>query len=60
LLDTLEGQICRALRYAVSSVRNLPRTALHRPTSDLSFGLPSVSTSIPLPSAYAQGSYLSS
>jgi hypothetical protein len=27
-LDILEGQICRALRSAVSSVRNLPRTAL--------------------------------
>jgi hypothetical protein len=41
-LDTLAGQICRALRAAVSSVRNLPRTALHRPTSDLGYGLPSV------------------
>jgi hypothetical protein len=41
-LDLLEGQICRALRSAVSSVRNLPRTALHRPTSDLGYGLPSL------------------
>jgi hypothetical protein len=41
-LDILEGEICRALRSAVSSVRNLPRTALHRPTSDLGYGLPSL------------------
>jgi hypothetical protein len=41
-LDILEGQICRALRSAVSSVRNLPRTALHRPISDLGYGLPSL------------------
>jgi hypothetical protein len=41
-LDTMEGQICRALRSAVSSVRNLPRTALHRPTSDLGYGLHSL------------------
>jgi hypothetical protein len=41
-MDILEGQICRALRSAVSSVRNLPRTALHRPTSDLGYGLPSL------------------
>jgi hypothetical protein len=41
-LDTLEGQICRALRCAVSSVRNLPRTALHRPTLYLGYGLPSL------------------
>jgi hypothetical protein len=41
-LDILEGQICRAPRSAVSSVRNLPRTALHRPTSDLGYGLPSL------------------
>jgi hypothetical protein len=41
-LDILEGQICRALRSAVSSVRNLPRTALHRPTTDLGYGLPSL------------------
>jgi hypothetical protein len=39
-LDTLESQICRALRSAVSSVRNLPRTALHRPTPDLGYGSP--------------------
>jgi hypothetical protein len=31
-LDTLDGQICRTLCSVVSSVRNLPRTALHRPT----------------------------
>jgi hypothetical protein len=41
-LDILEGQICRALCSAVSSVRNLPRTALHRTTSDLGYGLPSL------------------
>jgi hypothetical protein len=41
-LDTLEGQICRVLRSAASSVRNLPRTALHRPTTDLGYGLPSL------------------
>jgi hypothetical protein len=41
-LDTMEGQICRALRSAVSSVSNLPRTALHRPTSDQGYGLPSL------------------
>jgi hypothetical protein len=41
-LDTLEGQICRALRSAVSSVRNLPRTAFHHPTYDLGYGLPSL------------------
>jgi hypothetical protein len=41
-LDTREGQICRALRSTVSSVRNLARTALHRPTSDLGYGLPSL------------------
>jgi hypothetical protein len=41
-LDTLEGQICRALRFAVSSVRNLPRSSLHRATSDLGYGLPSL------------------
>jgi hypothetical protein len=41
-LDILEGQICRAVRSAVSSVRNLPRTTLHRPTSDLGYGLPSL------------------
>jgi hypothetical protein len=41
-LDILEGQICRALRSAVSSVRNLPRKALHRLTSDIGFGLPSL------------------
>jgi hypothetical protein len=41
-LDIMEGQICRALRSAVSSVRYLPRTALHRPTSDLGYGLPSL------------------
>jgi hypothetical protein len=41
-LAILEGQICRALRSAVSSVRNLPRTALHRPTSDIGYGLPSL------------------
>jgi hypothetical protein len=39
-LDTLEGQICQALLSAVSSVRNLPRTSLHRPSSDLGYGLP--------------------
>jgi hypothetical protein len=38
----LDGQVCRALRSAVSSVRDLPRTALHRPTSDLGYGLPSL------------------
>jgi hypothetical protein len=41
-LDILEGEICRALRSAISSVRNIPRTALHRPTSDLGRGLPSL------------------
>jgi hypothetical protein len=41
-LDILEGQIYRALRSAVSSVRNLPRTTLYRPTSDLGYGLPSL------------------
>jgi hypothetical protein len=41
-INILEGQICRALRSAVSSARNLPRTALHRPTSDLGYGLPSL------------------
>jgi hypothetical protein len=41
-LDTLEGQICRVLRSAVLSVRDLPRTALRRPISDLGYGLPSV------------------
>jgi hypothetical protein len=41
-LDTLEGQICPALRSAVSSVRSLHRTALHRPTTDLGYGLPSL------------------
>jgi hypothetical protein len=40
--DSLKGQICRALRSAVSSARNLPRTAVHRPTSDLGYGLPSL------------------
>jgi hypothetical protein len=40
--NILEGQICRALRSAVSSVRNLPRSALHRPTSDVGYGLPSL------------------
>jgi hypothetical protein len=43
-LDILEGQICRALRSAVSSVSNIPRSALHRPTSDLGYGLPSLET----------------
>jgi hypothetical protein len=42
-LDTLEGQICRALRPAVSSIRNLPRTALHRPTSDMENSWASIS-----------------
>jgi hypothetical protein len=37
-LDILEGQICRALHSTVSSVRNLPRTALHCPISDLGYG----------------------
>jgi hypothetical protein len=41
-IDLMEGQICRALRSAVSSVRNLPRTALHRPTYELGCGLPSL------------------
>jgi hypothetical protein len=41
-LDILDGQICRALRSAVSSACNLPRTALHRPTSDLGYVLPSL------------------
>jgi hypothetical protein len=41
-LDTLDGQVYRALRSVVSSVRNLPRTALHRPTSHLGYGLPSL------------------
>jgi hypothetical protein len=41
-LDILEGQICPALRSAVSSGRDLPRTALHRPTTDLGYGLPSL------------------
>jgi hypothetical protein len=41
-LDILEGQICRALRFDVFSVRNVPRTTLHRPTSDLGYGLPSL------------------
>jgi hypothetical protein len=41
-LDTLKVQICRALRSSVYSVRNLSCTALHRPTSDLGFGLPSL------------------
>jgi hypothetical protein len=41
-MDTLEGQIRRALHSAVSSVRNLPRTALHRLTSNLGYGLPSL------------------
>jgi hypothetical protein len=41
-LDTLGGQLCRTLRFAVSSVRNLPRTALHRPTTDRGYGLPSL------------------
>jgi hypothetical protein len=34
-LDTLDGQICIALRTRASSVRNLPRTAVHRPTTDM-------------------------
>jgi hypothetical protein len=41
-LDILEGQVCRALCFAVSSVRNRPRTALHRPASNLGYGLPSL------------------
>jgi hypothetical protein len=41
-LDILDGQICRALRSAFFSVRNLPRTAMHRPTSYLGYGLPSL------------------
>jgi hypothetical protein len=40
-LDILDGQMCRALRSTVSSVRNLPRTTLHRSTSYLGYGLPS-------------------
>jgi hypothetical protein len=42
ILSILEGRICRVLHSAVSSVRNLPRSALHRPTSDLGYGLPSL------------------
>jgi hypothetical protein len=41
-LDILDGQIYRALRSAVSSVHHLPRTALHRPKSNLGYGLPSL------------------
>jgi hypothetical protein len=41
-LDILDGQICQALRSAVSSARNLPRTALHRNSTDLGYGLPSL------------------
>jgi hypothetical protein len=37
-LDAFEGQISRAL----SSVRNLLRTTLHRPTLYLGYGLPSL------------------
>jgi hypothetical protein len=33
-LDILESQVFWALRSAVSSVHNLPRTALYHPTSD--------------------------
>jgi hypothetical protein len=40
--DIMEGQTCKTLRSAVSSVRNLPLTALHRPTNDLGYGLPSL------------------
>jgi hypothetical protein len=48
-LDILEGQISRALRSAVSPVRNLPRTALHRPTSDLGYGLASLKAHAAVP-----------
>jgi hypothetical protein len=41
-LDNLDGQICRALRSAVSSVGILPRTALQRPTTELGYGLSSL------------------
>jgi hypothetical protein len=41
-LDILDGQVCRVPRSAVFSVRNLPCTALYRPTSDLGYGLPSL------------------
>jgi hypothetical protein len=41
-MDILEEKICRALRSAVSSVRNLPRTTLHRPSSDLGYIIPSL------------------
>jgi hypothetical protein len=41
-LDILDGKICRALRSATTSVRNLPRIALHSPISDLGYGLPSL------------------
>jgi hypothetical protein len=41
-LDILDGQICRALRSAVSSLRSLPRTALHRSSFDLGYGLTSL------------------
>jgi hypothetical protein len=37
-MDTLDGQICTALRTVVSSVRTLPRTALHCSTTDLGYG----------------------
>jgi hypothetical protein len=42
-LHTLDCTICRALRFvAVHRVPNLPRTALYRPTSNLCYGLPSL------------------
>jgi hypothetical protein len=41
-LGILEGQIYRELHSAVSSVRNLSRTALHRTESYLGYGLPSL------------------
>jgi hypothetical protein len=39
-LHPLGGTICRALRWVVLSVSNLPRTEFHHPTSDLGYGLP--------------------
>jgi hypothetical protein len=39
-LHTLDGTTYRALRSAVHLAPNLPRTALHRHTYDLDYGLP--------------------
>jgi hypothetical protein len=39
---TPKGQICNAPSSVLSSIRNFPRIALHRPDTDLGYGLPSL------------------